>query len=103
MSDMWDVVFAMRWAILVVVGVVIVALAYEHFVYNRQPRTYVAIAEVLSDDGEAPEWPEYIYMDFPDGSVRRCKTMVDPTFGFPVTPGFNSPEWEVVDDEGNPV
>lgn len=44
-------------------------------------------------------WPEFMYVEFPDGTTRRCKTTPDPEYGFPTTPGLNSPEWEIVTDD----
>jgi len=50
----------------------------------------------FEDMGIEPE-PEYLYVEFPDGTTRRCAVTRDPVYGFPVTPGLNSPEWKVVD------
>ena len=40
--------------------------------------------------------PEYMYVEFPDGTTRRCKTTPHPVFGFPTTPPLTDPAWEVV-------
>lgn len=39
---------------------------------------------------------EYMYVTFPDGTVRRCRATADPLWGFPTTPGLDSPEWQIV-------
>ena len=41
---------------------------------------------------------EYMYVDFPDGTTRRCRTTPDPEWGFPTTPNLSSPEWEIVEE-----
>lgn len=41
----------------------------------------------------------YMYVTFPDGTVRRCLSTPHPLYGFPTTPGLDSPAWEVVADE----
>jgi hypothetical protein len=43
-----------------------------------------------------PEYDFFMYVDFPDGTVRRCRATYDPVWGYPTTPGLSSPEWEVV-------
>lgn len=42
-----------------------------------------------------PVFPEYVYVDLPDGRVIRGKTTPDPVWGFPTTPPLS--EWEVVE------
>lgn len=59
---------------------------------RRRRTTPEAIPEPLS----VPRCPEYMYADFPDGTVRRAKTTPHPERGFPTTAPLSSPEWEVV-------
>lgn len=41
---------------------------------------------------------DYMYVQFPDGTTRRCAFSADPVWGFPTTPGLDSPAWEIVEE-----